>query len=231
MNTLVILLCVWFPNNFQKIFGMDYDNAVKKITKHKNEISFFSSYYKTDTSVIASTIFPEMIRYSSFSDFIETKALEMLYTDFGKEAADFSIGDYQMKPSFAENIEFEVESEAKLKQKYQVLNGFKDTALRVKRMERLMRLQNTNWQMIYVNAFFDIVSLKTENIHWKNQTEKIRFFATAYNSNFKQSISYIENQYTHCNFPYGQKYNGKQYNYADVSIYFYANTFQNIFTN
>jgi hypothetical protein len=99
-----ILGCTQHPAsnpNYYEIFGADYEYAVNKIEENswwadtlvKNNI---------DPQFALSVIFPELIRYSSISDFIEVKALEVLYVQYGKDYSDFSIGLFQMKPEFAE---------------------------------------------------------------------------------------------------------------------------------
>ena len=49
-------------------------------------------------------VFPELIRYSALRDKIEITLLKSLYIYKGDDYADFSIGQFQMKPSFAELI-------------------------------------------------------------------------------------------------------------------------------
>lgn len=45
------------------------------------------------------------MRYNALKDDIESESLKVLYVQFGKTYADFSIGVFQMKPSFAEGVE------------------------------------------------------------------------------------------------------------------------------
>ncbi len=52
-----------------------------------------------------SIVLPELIRWNALQDIMETTALELLYVEKGKDGADFSIGYFQMKPSFIENLE------------------------------------------------------------------------------------------------------------------------------
>lgn len=49
-------------------------------------------------------VFPEIMRYNGLKDGIETESLRTLYVQFGEDYADFSIGLFQMKPCFAQQL-------------------------------------------------------------------------------------------------------------------------------
>ena len=50
-------------------------------------------------------VFPEIVRYSDLEDLIQIRALKVLYVQYGRKYADFSVGHFQMKPSFIEQLE------------------------------------------------------------------------------------------------------------------------------
>jgi len=54
---------------------------------------------------VLSIVFPELIRFNAIQDKIETFALQSLYVKYGKDYANFSVGPFQVKPSFAESLE------------------------------------------------------------------------------------------------------------------------------
>ena len=85
---------------------------------------------------------PELMRYSMVSDFIETEILELSYVDHGLDYADFSIGKFQMKPSFVERLEAEICNRPLLHIKYQGLVNYPDTNVRSMRAERLQRIKS-----------------------------------------------------------------------------------------
>lgn len=66
---------------------------------HNNNTSY------TEGSEALAIVSPELIRWTAFKDFFETTALELLYVKKGKTYADFSIGHFQIKPSFVEQLE------------------------------------------------------------------------------------------------------------------------------
>ncbi len=213
--------------NYAQIFGKDYRRAINFIKVNKKYFDYHFKSSKADKVLIVSTLFPERIRYSILSDYIETEANEILYTQFGSDYVDFSIGYFQMKPSFVENME-----------KYILKNHFDENILPYFyyfdkkeieiRKERIKRLKSFNWQLKYAEAFYLIVNHKynTENMSIE---ERIEFFASAYNSGFnktkEQIIKNIDNEY----FPYGTSYPAKQYSYSKVASFFYTNSYKSIF--
>lgn len=60
---------------------------------------------EADPAECEAVVFPELLRYSRVQDGVEQAALLALYVQGGKAKADFSVGMFQMKPSFAEQVE------------------------------------------------------------------------------------------------------------------------------
>lgn len=127
-----------------------------------------------------SIVAPEVCWYSSISDKAETYALKVLYAQTGK--GDFSIGYFQMKPSFAEQIENIIKSNNELKKNYSELIILDDTSQAI-RAERVSRLSSLKYQTLYLAAFYEIS--KNRISKWSSNKEgQIRFLknmATLYN--------------------------------------------------
>ncbi|MBI4648608.1 MAG: hypothetical protein HY738_18990, partial [Bacteroidia bacterium] len=174
-----------------------------------------------DTSLVVSVVFPELIRYSYLSDFFETSALELIYTEYGCEAADFSIGRFQMRPSFIENLEKYVAGNSDLINKYGFICDFIGDSQPKIRAERIARLKILKWELIYICCFADIIASKFPNVQQKEQKEKIKFFASAYNHGFDTSSNEIINWIDAKYFPFGQSATCVQYSYCDIAYDFY----------
>ena len=157
----------------------------------------------------------------------ETKSIELGYVQYGARFVDFSIGRFQMKPSFVETLEERVKRSNKFMNKHHKITVFKDTTITGIRRERVERLSSLNWQLIYLECFYDITSGRFKDIKWRDDIEKLKFFATAYNHNFCASKENIEKWINARTFPYGTGYKGEQYSYSDISVYFYTNHFKN----
>lgn len=214
--------------NYEKIFP-EYDDAVSFI---KQNHAGFYNIHKTDANkkdIMISIIFPELIRYSLFKDFFETKSLEIGYVQYGAKLVDFSIGRFQMKPSFVETLENLVlyRHARTLHNKYYEITAFKDTTITGIRKERVERLSSLKWQLIYLECFYDIISEKFKDIKWQDDVEMLKFYATAYNHNFCASKKEIDKWLNAKTFPYGASYKGEQYSYSDIAVYFYNNLLKN----
>lgn len=215
------LIFVDFINaqNFEQIFGDDYLNAQKNMLKNDKAFNTVCVYFKNDEQIVKSIVFPELIRYNLLKDFFETASLKILYVQNGSTAVDFSIGDFQMKPSFVEDLEKEVER-LNLTQ-YKFINKFKNQQTESIREERVDRLTDLYWQMVYINCFVTVVNEKYKFKTFKSVEDKLQFYASVYNAGLTATELQIMKNISHKYFPYGKKYKGVQYSYCDVSLYFY----------
>jgi hypothetical protein len=225
---LVILMHLNSTPDYQKIFGNDYADALSYFKKNQSTITTYFKYHSIDQKLIIPVIFPERIRYSMIKDFLETAAVELIYIDLGTDYVDFSIGDFQIKPSFAEKVEQYLTKTSNLRHKYKLIVDYGNKQNSQQRKERVRRLKLLNYQLIYISAFYDIVNQKF-NLGNKPDTEKIKFLASAYNHGFDSNASEIEKYVDDEYFPYGTKYKGKQYAYAEVAVDFYLNHYQSLF--
>ena len=229
---ILITLCFLFlaPT---KPFTSDVQRAVDTLRTKKKLINQYANGMSTeDNRTALSVVFPEVIRFNSFSDFIETKTLEWVYVDYGAEKADFSVGLFQMKPSFVEKLEEVSKSTPSLFRPFADILSYPATlsAPEIRRM-RVTRLQSFETQISYAQVFLLICNDKFKSECFVNNTEKIKFFAAAYNFGFDKDVKDIKAWTTRKAFPYGVKFKGKQMIYSEVSANFYskyANEFFNL---
>lgn len=83
--------------DFAAIFGEDYQKAMTFCRENKEAIETKANQYELPADQLTAIIFPELIRYSTFQNFFETKTLEYVYVQQGSTVVDFSIGHFQMK--------------------------------------------------------------------------------------------------------------------------------------
>ncbi|MDD5508356.1 MAG: hypothetical protein PHD25_08535 [Bacteroidales bacterium] len=167
-------------------------------------------------------IFPELIRYSSVRDFIETRGLEVLYVQYGSTYADFSVGHFQMKPSFAEAIEEDILHAAiHSPDPAKVLAVKTDTNEVSVRRSRLFRLQSDDGQLAYLEAFLRIVEAMHPEWDTLAPEVKIQFYASAYQGGYREGSQHIgslvQGKYFHTGLPLG----AAKYSYADISAFYY----------
>ncbi|MBI1768618.1 MAG: hypothetical protein HYR67_09615 [Bacteroidetes bacterium] len=204
--------------NYKEIFSTDYDKAIRFLEDEKWMDEMILSCGLKPKEVKA-VIFPELIRYNTIQDKIETFALESLYIQYGKDYANFSIGQFQIKPSFAETIEIDfLKTFGKLKiQNWRP--DFKDTIQnQANRLARLKRIKDKKEMVTYLCLFFKVMESKYPD--WRDENEKIKFFACAYNLDYRKSreeiIPFITKKFFHTGM-----ISSKKYCYADVAWYYY----------
>lgn len=209
---------------FEKVFGDKYNRAIQIITSYKAETNKLFSSDSIFANQIIAIAFPELLRYSPTQDLIESKALELLYARYGSEdGIDFSIGYFQMKPSFAEKLENYVIGKEKFNC-FKNLYQYKSQDIISLRKERINRLKNFSWQISYLNCFYHVIQDRFPDYVHKNTIEKLRFFATAYNRGFHHGEKEILKWFNFKTFPHGEIFFAEkhtQYNYAEIAIYFY----------
>ncbi len=157
--------------------------------QHRTEWRKIWKEYEVPCDIAESVIFPELIRYSKFQDKMETGAVRALYVSQGSGACNFSIGRFQMKPSFAEELEKRW-MRSGLARRYSLFFDTKDKEN--SRKVRISRLEKEEWQCIYLAVFLkmlymDYGSVDRNGQHCQNGLEslsveeQVRLAATAYN--------------------------------------------------
>jgi hypothetical protein len=219
---LVFLLPVFFQSiDYRNVFSDDYDKALLFITKNTDLFLDYSSSYQTDPEIIIPVLFPEAIRYSIISDFLETKSLELAYVYSG--SADFSIGFFQMKPSFIENLEKTIGKYPEKLAKYNSLLIPFNSSLSEIRKERIKRLEKLDYQIAYANCLYDILKIIYPQVFNYDKAFQIKFISTAFNHGFltgqKEILEFAEKAF----FPFSGKNNSGKYVYNEISLYFYEN--------
>lgn len=165
------------------------DAANDYCDRHRLEWQEIWSEYEVPCDVAESVVFPELIRYSLFRDRIETGAVKALYISRGPGGCDFSIGPFQMKPSFVEDLEKRW-MRSGLARRYNLFFDTKDSenARRV----RISRMEKEEWQCIYLAVFLKMLYLDYGSVNKQGEysqdgletlpaKEQVRLVATAYN--------------------------------------------------
>lgn len=190
----------------------DFFDSHKFIETTLNDKLGRQGYYKA-IAIVA----PEVSWYSSISDKAETYTLKVLYAQTGK--GDFSIGYFQMKPSFAEQIENIINTTESLKKKYSDLIIIEDTPQAI-RAERVSRLSSLNYATLYLAAFYEIA--KNRISKWSSnkegQIQILKNMATIYNGGLNISESKAMELQGKKQFP---SMASDKYNYSDLVVDFY----------
>jgi hypothetical protein len=207
--------------NYGELFGTDWQKAISYLNENDSWIRPSLEKYDIPYNEAVAVIFPELVRYSAIRDKMEITLLKTLYRNLGDDYADFSIGVFQVKPSFAE----------KIRSLTPEIMGKKTKLLFKKRSYYkydhnyraaiIIDLENPKTELNYLIAFF-LICIDRFNPDQLNRESKIKFLATAYNTGFWKSKEDIINM-EEKKFFNTKMFRTENYSYADVALYWYNN--------
>lgn len=129
-----------------------------------------------DPALAESVVWPELQRYSAVRDVAETAA-NFGFCLIGEDGPDYSIGVFQMRPSFVEALE-KAWIGSGLAEEYNISFDVSDTLSAKSR--RIGRMSSDSWQAVYVGIF--IIMLYHSYILAPLPIEdQVRMSAAAYN--------------------------------------------------
>ena len=190
VNLFILLITVvWLPCHaavFVDDFGKSWDEAATYAESHHKAWNEIWTAFDIPTRVAEAIVFPEMIRFSQLQDQIETSAVKGTYITIGTKGFDFSIGFFQMKPSFVERLEKRWMASAYPNQ-YDAYFDTEDS--RMARRVRLSRMEDELWLCVYVAMFIKLTYLDFQGLAELPIEEQVRLVATAYNRGIVAQIS------------------------------------------
>jgi hypothetical protein len=204
--------------NFRATFGEKYDDALQFINENlwiKDSLS--RNGFNPEFAI--AVVFPELIRYSSIQNYIEVSGLLTLYTQYGEKYADFSVGRFQMKPSFVEKLEKDLTS---FSSETSILFDLSNTC--DARTKRVNRLNDILWQVSYLQIFLKVMEEKYHLIQWKCEEDKLKFYATAYNTGYTSGEEKIKDRIGATKFYISLLKNDSCYSYSDIAWEYYQSS-------
>jgi len=206
--------------DYKKIFGGDWEKAEAFVAENETWMKQLSGKHDVSYPQAIAVVFPELVRYSALRDKMEITLLKTLYINLGEEYADFSIGQFQMKPSFAESIHKNVPLlKGKLRNLFRVKTGNSD--LREFRSSIVNDLEEPESQFFYLIAFLKICEA-VYPLEEMDEHLRLKFLATAYNYSFLKSFDEV-NKMTDKKFFYAKLVSAESYSYSDISAFWYEN--------
>ncbi len=205
--------------NYSDIFGDDWKKASVYVTENREWMEVFLVRNNIPYPEAIAVIFPELVRYSALRDKMETSILKTLYVNLGETYANFSIGVFQMKPSFAAYIREETKP---VSGKYSEITFKKSKNyddIRDFRKEIVADLEDPAQQLKYLAAFFFLCE-KRYRVSRMDEPDRIKFLAAAYNCGIDKDRKSIENM-TGKKFFNTKLFRTENYSYADVSLFWY----------
>ena len=149
---------------------------------------------------------------------MEMAGLGSLYIQYGENYANFSVGRFQMKPSFVSRLESDALKAGILK--FSAIDKLGETSDSESRLLRVKRLDSPLWQTRYLIMFIKVLDRMYVSKKWSSVEEKLKFFASAYNCGYWQSEKSIQRQLERELF-YVSLLSNSRYCYANISYELY----------
>lgn len=210
-----------FSTDYPKVFGNDWTSAEQFVSDHHDEWKQEFDLFGVDARLAEAIVFPELIRYSMWQDEIEKAAVNGLYIQKGTKGANFSIGRFQMKPSFAEEVETAWNQSALAKEYGFVFNLQPNAEARRSRIRRLSSMQG---QCRYLAIFIRLQFLRHPQLQQLQLKEQVGVLATIYNCSFSttwEQASHLCHQKSFHTDIIATRHT-KKYCYADIAQAFIA---------
>jgi hypothetical protein len=207
------------PPDYSAIFSSDWQKALKFLDDNNSWVKPSLEKYNIPYGEAVAVIFPELVRYSAIRDKMEITLLKTLYQNLGEDYADFSVGVFQVKPSFAEkirNLAPEVPGK-KLKNLFRKRSSYKSD--HDYRAAIISDLEIPQIELNYIIAFY-LICKNRFPLDGMDEPSKIKFLATAYNTGFwksKEEITKMEDK----KFFNTKLFKTDNYPYADVALFWY----------
>lgn len=206
--------------DYSLVFGKDWEKAEEFVASNETWIRAVLRREKIDYHTAVAIIYPELIRYSALRDKMEVTLLKALYVSLGADYANFSVGNFQIKPAFAELVSesFSKGQGRRSGLKVPLRNHFEND--HEYRAAVVKSLEDPHTAINYVILFIRLCKdrFDTENM---SDTERITFLSTAYNFGFSESREAIEAM-TDKKFFSAKLVATEFYSYSDISLFWYS---------
>jgi len=186
-----------FSADYREAFGSHWTEARQYVADHHAEWSATFVMFGVDSRMAEAIVFPELIRYSRWKDRLEQAAVNGLYVLRGASGANFSVGRFQMKPSFAEEVEY-AWNRSKLSTDYGF--AFNLQANPDARRSRIRRLSTEEGQCRYLSLFILLQLERLPQLRTLTPEEQVCQLATLYNRSFSASWPALQRLIPQCEF-------------------------------
>lgn len=207
--------------NYNDIFGSDWDKALSFEKDNRYWMQPVLENNKIPYDYAIAVIFPELVRYSALRDKMEITLLKALYINLGEQYANFSIGQFQIKPGFAEMIHSEGPSVLGKRSGISFKQAGEFESISYYRKSIVTDLEKPESEFNYVVAFYKICE-KKYNVDRMDEIHKLKFIAAAYNTGIDKSAEMIESM-INAKYFNTKLFKTTNYSYADVALYWYLN--------
>lgn len=211
--------------NYQELFGESWKKALIYEKENRSWMEPVLARNNISYPLAIAIIFPELVRYSALRDKMEITLLKALYINLGDQYANFSIGQFQMKPSFAELIRQLAPSVMNRKSGILFKNKSEFDNISDFRKSIVIDLEDPETEFNYLIAFIKICEKKYKT-NRKDEIGRLKFIATAYNYGIDKSTEQIESMIDK-KFFNTKLFKTENYSYSDVALFWYKQNIEN----
>lgn len=212
----ILMIAPAWDNSYADYYKKEYNSALTFFGANREGFEAMAERTGAGAGFLFSIVAPEISRYDNIADKVQTMALNTLYVQFGKEYADFSIGYFQMKPSFAEQVEDYIQGVDILLEAFPEI-PIDGMTVKEARSERIHRLEDIRWQFLYLAAFYSAVRHRFGGTAFPSEEKRLWFYANAYNSGFLNDVQYLIKEQR----PSFPRTGTRRFRYADVALCFF----------
>lgn len=205
--------------NYEEIFGEDWRKAEAFERENRHWIEPLLEKNHLSYPLVMAVVFPELVRYSALRDKMETTLLKALYVNLGDEYANFSVGQFQVKPSFASIIRTEFPDYSGADQSIRFPRPDEYDDITNFRKSIVVDLEDPRTEFNYIIAFFRICEKKFRTGRMSDE-EKIKFCSAAYNTGIDKSADQIRSMIDKKFFS-TKIFKTETYCYSDISLFRY----------
>ncbi|WP_299462476.1 hypothetical protein [uncultured Microscilla sp.] len=211
----------WGQSHYRimRYFDKAYQQSLDYLWQHRATLKKHLPSDSAEAAFVLAMGFPELLRFEAMQNKMETLFLELLYVKNGAAYANFSVGRFQMKPSFAETLE--KYAKTYIPKATPQVYLYQASSIKDVRRERVKRLNQLSWQLRYLYTLYQVLNYRYSQQKFPSNAHKLRFFAAAYNYGFLSKSKKIQ-QWTEVKaFPHGRNHIGKQHNYSIIALDFF----------
>ena len=208
--------------DYAAIFGEHYAGA-ERFLRENTWIARSLRLPPEQTRIALAVVFPELIRFNALEDSIQVRGLKVLYVQYGRAYMNFSVGRFQMKPSFAEQLEADCERFlSAVEHAAGGLPAFERGDTSALREKRVLRLDDMAWQAQYLRLFMLVMEKRYGQVAFSGTEDRLRFYATAYNAGYASGERALRQMMNQRRFHTALVPPKTVYNYADVAWFYFV---------
>lgn len=188
------------------------------VLEHHEEIARQAALAEKQPPFFLAVVAPEIANFNAIRNEVEYRILEVFYVEKGTDYANYSVGHFQMKPIFVEQLEIELNSRKEMTDFRAAFQYHSKDAKEIRAM-RVRRLKSVFWQLRYLMLFHRLIKLRFPQLENTALQNHLQFTAAAYNRGYTHREETIRQWMQVAWFPnYGQP---PAFIYSDLALDFW----------